>query len=62
MLETIDPEATVPGERQTYITGVPSGGNPTRSYLPAIVMSMRFDLSKAEAGDDREVCIGSLRV
>jgi len=39
-LETIDPEAVTPGDRQYYATGDPSGGNPTRSYLPAIVYCM----------------------
>lgn len=62
-LETIDPEATTPGNRQFYQTGdQDASANPTRSYLPAVVFCMQFELNQVDTTDDRDVVLGALRI
>ena len=62
-METIDPEAAVAGDRQFYKTGdQDASANPTRSYLPAIVFCMQFELNQIDTTDDRDVVLGALRI
>lgn len=59
-METVDPDATTPGDRQRYQTSFDSAVLGNRSYLPALVMYFQFELNQLDTSVDREVVLGSL--